>query len=189
MNAIVIEQALEATKLAFEVHQNAVIQRLRLSRAKVASWPLDEDPKAPLGVSFHFKSKQLAAPARVLRVEIAFRMVGAEEEAEGAKREPAVLVECAFEADYLLREGFEATPEQVKAFKDGNAIFNAWPYFREYLQSSLQRMGLPGLAAPFLRLQPKGAAASAGSAQEETTGKGRSGKTVGGAGRRRTARS
>jgi hypothetical protein len=47
------------------------------------------------------------------------------------------------------------TPERVKAFKDGNAIFIAWPYCRQYPQNSLQRMGLPPLAAPFLRLQPQ----------------------------------
>ena len=53
------------------------------------------------------------------------------------------------------REGFEIASEHVKAFKDGNAIFNAWPYFREYLRNNLQRMGMPPLTAPFLRLQPK----------------------------------
>lgn len=160
MNAIVIEQGLEATKLAFEVHQNAAIRRLRLLRAKLESL-LDEEPKSPLAVTFNFRSKQLAAPGHVLRVEVAFRMAATAEETDGSderkvgKGKPAVVVECAFEADYLLREGFEATAEHVKAFKDGNAIFNAWPYFREYLQSSLQRMGLPALAAPFLRLQPR----------------------------------
>ena len=43
----------------------------------------------------------------------------------------------------------------MKAFQNGNAIFNLWPYFRECLQNNLQRMGLPPLTAPFLRLQLK----------------------------------
>jgi hypothetical protein len=68
---------------------------------------------------------------------------------------PVVTVECAYEVDYLVREKFELRADHVTAFKDGNAIFNAWPYFREFLQSSLQRMGLPPLVAPFLRLQPR----------------------------------
>jgi hypothetical protein len=117
-------------------------------------------------VLFNFKSKPLSAPPNVLRLEIAFRMAGIEEQEQGGKDapekkpddkkpEPVVLVECAYEVDYILREGFAITSEHVQAFKDGNVIFNAWPYFREYLQNTLQRMGLPPLTAPFLRLQPK----------------------------------
>jgi hypothetical protein len=161
MNAIVIEQTQDETKRAFEVHQNAAINRIRLARAKVASATIDEAPKSHISVAFNFKSKPLSAPPNVLRLEIAFRMAGikekveGEEDAPGKKPEPVVLVECAYEVDYVLREGFEITAEHVKAFKDGNAIFNAWPYFREYLQNNLQRMGLPALTAPFLRLQPK----------------------------------
>jgi hypothetical protein len=166
MNAIVIEQNQDETKLAFEVNQNAAINRIRLARAKVASQSMDEGPKAPIAVMFNFKSKPLTAASNVLRLEIAFRMAGAEEKEEarkntsqkkpdGKKSESMVLVECAYEVDYALREDFSITPKHVKAFKDGNAIFNTWPYFREYLQNNLQRMGLPPLTAPFLRLQPK----------------------------------
>jgi hypothetical protein len=166
MSAIVIEQTQDETKLAYEVHQNAAINRIRLARAKVVSQAIDEAPKAHIAVAFNFKSKPMNAPPNVLRLEIAFRMAGIEEKVEsnddapekkpdGKKPEPVVSVECAYEVDYVLSEDFEITPEHVKAFKDGNAIFNAWPYFREYLQNNLQRMGLPPLIAPFLRLQPK----------------------------------
>jgi len=166
MNVIVIEQSQDETKLAYEVHHNGALSRMRLARAKVASAAIDEAPKSHIAVAFNFKSKPLSAPPNVLRLEIAFRMAGIEEKEEGKedeseskldekKPETVVLVECAYEVDYLLREGVEITPEHVKAFKDGNAIFNAWPYFREYLQNNLQRMGLPPLIAPFLRLQPK----------------------------------
>ena len=166
MNAIFIEQSQDESKLAFEVNQSAAINRIRLARAKVASRAIDEAPAIPIAVIFNFKSKLIAAPPNLLRLEIAFRMAGIEGQEEDTtdtperkrvekKPDPVVLVECAYEVDYLLREGFEITPEHVKAFKDGNAIFNTWPYFREYLQNNLQRMGLPPLTAPFLRLQPK----------------------------------
>jgi len=164
MNAIVIEQTQDDAKLAFEVHQNAAIQRIRLARARVASQAIDEAPRATVSVKFTFKSKALTAPPNILRLEIAFRMAGVEEPSqedvdaerpESLKSEPVVLVECAYEVDYLLRESFAISAEHKKAFKDGNGIFNIWPYFREYLQSNLQRMGLPPLVAPFLRLQPK----------------------------------
>ena len=159
MNPIVIEQSPDDVRLAFEVHNNAAIQRIRLARAKVASQAIDETPKAPIVVNFSFKSKPLQSPRNIMRLEIAFRMAGVEERGESdhtrRKPEPVVLVECAYEVDYEVLDGFEPSAGHIKAFKDGNAIFNAWPYFREYLQNNLQRMGLPPLVAPFLRLQPR----------------------------------
>ena len=169
MSALIIEQTHAETKLAIEVSQNISIDRLRIARARVESHARDNGPKPPIAVTFNFKSKPLTAPANILRLEIAFRMAGmAEKDGKEAGRKDArekkldvrkpasvVLVECAYEVDYLIREGFSITPAHVKAFKDGNAIFNAWPFFREYLQNNVQRMGLPPLTAPFLRLQPK----------------------------------
>ena len=57
MNAIVIEQTQDETKLAFEVHQNAAINRIRLARAKAASQAIDGAPKSHISVALNFKSK------------------------------------------------------------------------------------------------------------------------------------
>lgn len=164
MNTIAITQRVEQTKLAMEVHQHASIARVRMTRAKLTA-ELEEEGASPpaVEVSFQFKSKPLPAPHGMLRIEVSFQMIGvAEAEGDGAagksKADPAVVVDCAFAADYELAPDFAIRPEHVKAFKDGNAIFNVWPYFREFLQSSLQRMGLPPLTAPFLRLEVKRAA-------------------------------
>lgn len=175
MNSIVIEQNSDQTRLAFEVNQHATIHRIRLARARLAAHSLETSPISPIAVTFHFKSKSLPAPAGSLRVEIDFRMTGVEPQPKPArhgrtaqptpKRPPTVLVECAFELDYLLHAGFILTPAHAKAFKDGNAIFNAWPFFREYLQNNLLRMGLPPLTAPFVRLQPKAKLAKAPTVQ------------------------
>jgi hypothetical protein len=159
MNPIIIEQTQEEMALAFEVHCNAAICAVRLSRSKLAGQPLDEAPEGPVVIKFTMKSRSVEAPKGKLRVEVDFRMAG-EIEPQPAERQPAkkhtiASLECTYAVDYQLREGFEPSPKQVKAFKDGNVIFNCWPYFREYLQESVQRMGFPPLVAPFLRVQPK----------------------------------
>jgi hypothetical protein len=59
------------------------------------------------------------------------------------------------EASYELAEGYEPTSEQIEAFRQGNAIFNCWTYFREYVQSSVARMNFPSVTVPFLRMVPK----------------------------------
>jgi hypothetical protein len=170
MNPILIEQSPEETKLAFEVHRNASIEKVRLSRTKSTALSAEAWADAQITVGFNFKTKELAGPERVMRLEISFRMKGTrspEETDDGSESsipepnltqpnlEQLIAIECAFEVDYALQDDFVPSPEHVKAFREGNAVFNVWPFFREYLHSQMQRMGLPPLTAPFLRIVPK----------------------------------
>ncbi|MGD0013177.1 MAG: hypothetical protein ABSD56_01945 [Bryobacteraceae bacterium] len=160
MNSITIEQTQEEMALAFEVQRNAAICAVRLSRSKMASQPVDEVLRGPVVITVTVKSRTVEAPKGKLRVEVDFRIAGEmvaqpAESKKPAQRETVISLECTYAVDYELREGFEPSAELVKAFKDGNVIFNCWPYFREYLQESVQRMGLPPLTVPFLRVQPK----------------------------------
>lgn len=56
--------------------------------------------------------------------------------------------EVVYEIDEL--EGFGE--ESIAAFSLMNGLFNAWPYWREFVHSATQRLGLPGLIAPILRV-------------------------------------
>jgi len=161
MNAITVEQTQEEMALAFQVHRRAELAFVRLAQAKVSSLPLDEAPKAPIILKFGIKSRKAQAPKGTLRIRVDFQMTGEPKLKSAPKgklpRKPVVVakVACTYELDYQLQKGFEPSAKQVRAFKDGNVVFNCWPYFREYLQESIQRMGYPPLTAPFLRVLPK----------------------------------
>ncbi len=151
MSSIAIEQDADSVKLAIAVHQNAALSKVRLVKARLNSKLGPDAGSGEIDVSFHFKTKLVELGAEALRFEIQFRMAGL----RGIVPEEIVGVDCTFEAVYDLRPDFVVTKEMVEAFQKGNAIFNVWPYFREYLQSSLTRMGYPPLVAPFLVLKPK----------------------------------
>jgi hypothetical protein len=159
MNPIMIEQTGEELALASEVHRSASICAVRLSHSRMANRALDELPEGRIVVKFTVKSRAVEAPKGRLRVQVDFSMAGTLEpqqaETKRGNRITVVSVNCTYTVDYQLRESFEPSIKQIKAFKDGNVIFNCWPYFREYLQESVQRMGLPPLTAPFLRVQTK----------------------------------
>src|ERR1035438_9475279 len=92
----------------------------------------------------------------LLRIQVEFHVHG-----ESSAEPPArlVLVECAFDLDYELDDkSFQPSLESVTAFKDGNAVFNCWPYTREFVQNIAARMGLDLPPLPFLRIVPKQAA-------------------------------
>ena len=50
----------------------------------------------------------------------------------------------------LLEEPIEVMASDLQAFAQFNATFNAWPYWREFVQSMTGRMGLPVVTVPIL---------------------------------------
>ena len=44
--------------------------------------------------------------------------------------------------------------DELNEFGQVNAVFNAWPYWRELVQSSLARMSMPILTVPVYRVLP-----------------------------------
>lgn len=64
-----------------------------------------------------------------------------------------VYVKASFAITYSLREGPALSEEDVKAFCQVNAVHNAWPFWREFITSSLARSGLHGVPVPPFMIQ------------------------------------
>jgi hypothetical protein len=56
---------------------------------------------------------------------------------------PLVLIRAAHELAYSLPKELKVSSRELNAFAKTNAIFNAWPYWREFIQSTFARMDLP----------------------------------------------
>lgn len=68
---------------------------------------------------------------------------------KSTKRDYAVKIVCEFEVELVSEE--EISEKFVEIFAKVNLHMNTWPYFREFVQNMLQRMGLPLLTLPFLK--------------------------------------
>lgn len=64
-------------------------------------------------------------------------------------------VAATFVATYSLKDVDGLTEENFAAFAEVNGTYNIWPYCREYVQSSFQRLGLPQLVLPVLLVDPQ----------------------------------
>ncbi len=70
-----------------------------------------------------------------------------------ADRDQVLLsIRVVFELSYRLPVSEEFDEEEMKSFADRNAVFNAWPYFREVVQTTTARMGLPPVTLPLFKL-------------------------------------
>ena len=64
-------------------------------------------------------------------------------------------ISAAFDLSYRLSTEDTFSAEEIEGFGQLNAVFNAWPYWREFVQTSLSRMALPSLTLPLYRM-PQG---------------------------------
>jgi len=80
-------------------------------------------------------------------VQIGFALVGNYEDGSEGLR-----VEATFGLLYAVDWKDEPTQEVVDEFGRAVGVNNAWPYWREFVQSMTARMGLPPVRIPILRM-------------------------------------
>lgn len=56
--------------------------------------------------------------------------------------------------EYALKNGSELTSEESEEFGRVNVPYHVWPYWREYCQSTCNRMNLPVSTIPMLIIDP-----------------------------------
>jgi hypothetical protein len=64
-------------------------------------------------------------------------------------------VNCTFEVCYRLREGYTPSDDERMSFSRGTAVFNCWPYAREFFRDITSRLGQTAPVLPLLRITPK----------------------------------
>lgn len=122
----------------------------------------DESPAALYVHMWHTEYRaQLYEGDNVLYCGVRFRMTEDEHPApndaeithDQYKDVPAVVdVGAEYALLYRVPDGIACTNEGTQLFAAHNAIFNAWPFFRELAHSLVSRMGLPPVIVPLFRL-------------------------------------
>ncbi len=150
--AVTIEQDRDQVKRAFALQTKADIDSIRILEATLACKARAEDVQFPLSFLLKHEAESAELTRGKLSVSVIFGFKAVTKEEAPVE---AVRITCRLQADYDLASEYEPSAEEVEAFRESNAIFNCWPYFREFVQSSLTRMNYPPLTVPFLRLVPK----------------------------------
>ncbi len=67
-------------------------------------------------------------------------------------QEPVITIEAFFVLAYKIDNFQGLTQKGFEQFANFNGIYNAWPYWREFVQNTIVRMGLPSLSIPVFRI-------------------------------------
>jgi hypothetical protein len=101
------------------------------------------------------RSVEAHVDEKVFKLQVATRLV-LNAFPEGSESENSFMeIEARFLLTYSIDSLEDLTKEHFDAFGEYNGIFNVWPYWREFVQSSTVRMGLPPLTVPVYRISPQ----------------------------------
>ena len=70
---------------------------------------------------------------------------------ESSEADPIFQIQASFMLRYGAKSIAEFDDSVFEAFAKTNGVFNAWPYWREFVQSMTLRMGIPGVTIPVFR--------------------------------------
>lgn len=70
---------------------------------------------------------------------------------EEDQEDPPIGAHATFLVIYDLPNIHEFKDDAIRAFGHANGVYNAWPFWREYVYSTLARMALPPVTLPVFR--------------------------------------
>lgn len=147
----------EQLRLSYEVSKNAQIVSMWLTESELRR-PAHESTqqyKPEVGssvrdVCLHPEGEQSFV---FVTVKYTFAAVPVTKSSDDANT--TVYVSASFAVRYLLKNGIgQVTEDHLNAFGSLNGVYNTYPYWREFLQSSLYRMNLPPYVLPLLPPSP-----------------------------------
>ncbi len=139
-------------ELALPVSQRVQIRSIVLAESVARRSPDADLKKSGVGLKFDILSVGVGTDpdAKLIFVKPEFSLTTFK---EGDDEVGSIL---AIQATFVLMYAVESldglSEENLDAFGATNGVFNAWPYWREYVQSTVGRMGLPSIAVPVYRL-------------------------------------
>lgn len=130
-----------------------VSDRVQLKDVRLISCKCDQTPEATLGKKAydikHSTEVQVDKKNGYVIVTARFHF---EAFTESKTQKPVILIDASFLLAYKI-ENFEGlTQKGFEQFANLNGIYNAWPYWREFVQNTVTRMGLPSLTIPVFRI-------------------------------------
>jgi preprotein translocase subunit SecB len=130
-----------------------VSDRVQLKDVRLISCKCDQTPEATLGKKSYKidYSTEVQVDKRNGYVIVTTKF-HFEAFTESKTQKPVILIDASFLLAYKI-ENFEGLSQKgFKQFANLNGIYNAWPYWREFVQNTVTRMGLPSLSIPVFRI-------------------------------------
>ena len=130
-----------------------VSDRVQIRDVRLISCGCEQKPAATAGKKGYdidvSTDVQLNEDKGVIVVLAQFRFAAS---IEKKSSEPVLTINALYALAYQLDSFDGLTQEGFEQFANLNGVYNAWPYWREFVQNTVGRMGLPPLTIPVFRI-------------------------------------
>lgn len=151
-----IQQESARVKAACHFQVNAELKEIELLDCSASVAESLQGATGELRLGMRLDPMVLKAEPGRARFAVRIKVFGDRKEAgTGEDRKHLIEVACRYALGYSLSEGYVPSEQELDAFKEGNAVFHCWPYFREFVHNLTMRMSLQLPPLPLLRLAPK----------------------------------
>jgi len=136
-----------------------VSDRVQLKDVRLVSSKCGQTPEATLGKkTFEINYSTKVEVDKKSGYIIVIAKFHFEASTESKVPGPALFVDADFLLAYKVEDFKGLTQTGFEQFADLNGIYNAWPYWREFVQNTIARMGLSPLSISVFRIvePPKG---------------------------------
>lgn len=140
-------------QLARQVAKEVQIENVVLRKAEVEAFFGPNSLPSELALIHGFRSEyeiQHSEGSQKLSVIVDFQFE-AREATSGELGAIVADLSATFQLMYSLPDEFAAADSCFEQFAAVNGVYNAWPYWRELVQTSTGRIGLPGVVLPVFR--------------------------------------
>jgi hypothetical protein len=152
MQGIQISQTKEQIKALSSFQDHCELEGITLQSSNSVRAKAGSQFKEPFSVKPALSNIAPSLQGDFFVVEVSFEYT-AWDSSEPSER--LFLVNCTFEVAYRIRDGYVPTEEERSSFSRGTAVFNCWPYAREFLRDITARLGHQTPVLPLLRITPK----------------------------------
>jgi len=133
--------------LAAPVSARVQIKHVVLAEAAASRKARQKGPPADLTLNVNVKT-EANRKEHLIEVLPRFTLVAMDQGENGGEQ---LRIEALFVLQYEVSSFEGLRRPNIDAFGELNGLYNVWPYWREYVQSTTVRMGLPPLIIPVFR--------------------------------------
>ncbi|MHB9074229.1 MAG: protein-export chaperone SecB [Desulfobaccales bacterium] len=139
------------SKAISRVARQADLDDIYLLDASIAS---DSSTREPRGskLEYAINTKILKTEDNNFSVLVTFKISAIQKK---HSENPILTIEAKFVLVYSCDKANKLLPENIEHFTKINSIKSAWPYWREFVQNMVGRMGFPTLTIPILKFKIK----------------------------------
>ncbi len=144
--------------LAGVIAQNVQILGIALNHAAIGrnTRPGDEVVQIKHGFSVRTQTDEVQAADGEKWTKISsfihYHLRAFQPNSGASEDDPELRIEAEFRVDYRHDTSVPLVESILNAFSRLNGVYNSWPYWREFVQSTVGRMALPPLVLPVLTI-------------------------------------